>query len=364
MADELIACLDKLAVDHKGGRWKSFCSALSTVWSKDKIDELSTRLNSFRSELALCILVLVNAKIDSQAFCQAQTFDQYDRSSHEVVEIMSLNSRALEHNLREHAERIKIIHHEGDVVAQQRHEEALDAILTLPERIKDIHDEDASPTISQQRHEETIAAILKLRDGDTQIISRLPIEDRSKGPGHYVGIQTSMTVKAGTEPDALQSEPEPLNVVLNDFEPVQQKILDCLHYRQRTDRVEEVALAHRRTFQWIFRDPEPLRKPWSNFVKWLKQGKGCYWICGKAGSGKSTLMKYIQGHPKTRRDLQLWAGDKELVTASFFFWNLGSALQKSHNGLLRSLLLDVLERHPYLIPSIFPELCRAALADT
>jgi hypothetical protein len=84
---------------------------------------------------------------------------------------------------------------------------------------------------------------------------------------------------------------------------------------------------------------------------------------GKAGSGKSTLMKYVHADKRTREALRTWAGERKLVTASFFFWNIGSALQKSHKGLLRSLLFDVLEQQPYLIPSALPGLCRAALAD-
>lgn len=38
---------------------------------------------------------------------------------------------------------------------------------------------------------------------------------------------------------------------------------------------------------------------WNDFVAWLEEGDGLYWIAGKAGSGKSTLMKYIASHPST-----------------------------------------------------------------
>lgn len=42
----------------------------------------------------------------------------------------------------------------------------------------------------------------------------------------------------------------------------------------------------------------------------------------------------------------------------FFFWNLGTNLQKSHTGLLRALLHAALEQHPELIPAVFPKIYR------
>ncbi|KAH7076026.1 hypothetical protein FB567DRAFT_503838 [Paraphoma chrysanthemicola] len=83
-----------------------------------------------------------------------------------------------------------------------------------------------------------------------------------------------------------------------------------------------------------------------------------YLINGKAGSGKSTLMKFIVEHPRTKAALKNWAGRDELVVLHFFFWNLGTELQKSHIGMLRALLHAVLEKHPELIPAVLPRLFR------
>jgi hypothetical protein len=103
-------------------------------------------------------------------------------------------------------------------------------------------------------------------------------------------------------------------------------------------------------------------KPWDNFSNWLKFGGGCYWINGKAGSGKSTLMKYLLQDSRTMEALRQWAGSSDLVIVTFFFWYAGTALQKSQDGLLRSLLLDVLTRRPELVPVLFPDVCRSILA--
>ena len=49
-------------------------------------------------------------------------------------------------------------------------------------------------------------------------------------------------------------------------------------------------------------------------------------------------------------------GNKKLVTASFFFWRIGSPLQRSLSGLVRTLLHDILESCSDLIPTVLPDL--------
>jgi hypothetical protein len=42
----------------------------------------------------------------------------------------------------------------------------------------------------------------------------------------------------------------------------------------------------------------------------------------------------------------------------YFFWNSGESLQKTHVGMLRALLYTVLDKHPELMPAVFPNLYR------
>lgn len=91
---------------------------------------------------------------------------------------------------------------------------------------------------------------------------------------------------------------------------------------------------------------------WDNFVNWLRHGRSIYWISGKAGSGKSTLMNYIVQSDRAKEELEFWARDCELCTPSYFFWRAGTALQKNQHGLLRSLLHQILEQHEDLIGHI------------
>ncbi|KAH6695310.1 hypothetical protein F5X68DRAFT_147085, partial [Plectosphaerella plurivora] len=96
------------------------------------------------------------------------------------------------------------------------------------------------------------------------------------------------------------------------------------------------------------------------FQNWLVSGSGVFHISGKAGSGKSTLMKLLGHDPEMRHRLDTWADDKKLVFASFYFWISGDAQQSSLEGLYRSLLFETLSRCPDLAKTAFPEFWREA----
>ncbi|PVH81880.1 hypothetical protein DL98DRAFT_358058, partial [Cadophora sp. DSE1049] len=75
-------------------------------------------------------------------------------------------------------------------------------------------------------------------------------------------------------------------------------------------------------------------------------------VKGKAGAGKSTLMKFLTHHRDVLTSLRVWAGEGDLIIAGFYFWNSGTPLQKSLVGLLRSLLFEILKQCPELVPCI------------
>lgn len=78
---------------------------------------------------------------------------------------------------------------------------------------------------------------------------------------------------------------------------------------------------------------------------WTVSGDSIMWILGHPGTGKSTLMKYaVQKSTQAQsvyRDTSL--------TLSFFFYNLGSDLQKSVEGMLRAVLFQLLQALPSIM---------------
>ncbi|KAG7287394.1 hypothetical protein NEMBOFW57_006905 [Staphylotrichum longicolle] len=160
------------------------------------------------------------------------------------------------------------------------------------------------------------------------------------------------------QPAAISSDIE--NVVsamsrlANEAERVRsdQEFLKSLYFRNIQARHRKIDAAHAKTFQWAYHDTLPGQNQPINFRNWLRTQNGLFWVHGKPGSGKSTLMKFLCHNPATMHHLRSWAGGKKLVVASFFFWNAGTQLQKSQEGLLRSLLFEILRKCPELIPHV------------
>ncbi|KAL1598069.1 hypothetical protein SLS59_007079 [Nothophoma quercina] len=122
---------------------------------------------------------------------------------------------------------------------------------------------------------------------------------------------------------------------LNDEQ--RQCLLDSLRFDQIDARQMTIKTAHAKTCRWLLKSEQ--------YLDWLDTAKldghhGFLWIKGKAGTGKSTLMKYaLVNARKTMKDH---------IVLSFFFNARGEEIEKSTFGTYRSLLLQLLERLPAL----------------
>lgn len=142
-------------------------------------------------------------------------------------------------------------------------------------------------------------------------------------------------------------------------------------------RMSEVQTAHERTFHWLF-DPTTV-----TFADWLRNTKlgesPIYWVQGKPGSGKSTLMKFAMHEPRLSEFLS--SGTEENVklqtkgtlrmdpdarssqsrideliwtVAAFFFHDRGSQIQRTLTGMLQQILYSILGQVPALINCVMP----------
>jgi hypothetical protein len=143
---------------------------------------------------------------------------------------------------------------------------------------------------------------------------------------------------------------------MNGHEAIENAVLSALKFRMMSIREAEVDQAHTHTLDWIYEDSDIHYKPWDNFITWLRRGSGCYWMGGKAGSGKSTAIKFVSRAPKTHDILREWARPHRLIIASYFFWSAGTELQKNQESLLRSLLFTILSQRRDLIPLVCPSI--------
>ncbi|KAL7920620.1 hypothetical protein ACQKWADRAFT_298002 [Trichoderma austrokoningii] len=133
------------------------------------------------------------------------------------------------------------------------------------------------------------------------------------------------------------TEDDELLIDLGSFLSSIQEIHDKLYMPELNHRISQIEDAFQNTFKWIF--------DLDLFTRWLREGSGLFWINGKPGSGKSTLMKYIFQSPLTWDLLYNWRKGSLDIKAGFFFHYRGTAMQKSFEGVLRSLIIQILEPH-------------------
>ena len=147
----------------------------------------------------------------------------------------------------------------------------------------------------------------------------------------------------------LQSTDE--NSALSDglvFDKWLKQCLESLYSPEAQTRFEDIEAAYYKTYNWLFDHKV-------GFEDWLegKNKSNIYWIQGKPGSGKSTMMKFAINHPLTRELLSKYA-NKFWVIAGFFFHDRGTTVQKSAEGFLREVLYQMIHHQKQLFALIYP----------
>lgn len=151
----------------------------------------------------------------------------------------------------------------------------------------------------------------------------------------------------------------------NDASSPYGKILHSLHFPAMKLQELKTPEATKETFEWAILGPQHRNGPridgqatWSDLPAWLRvESDNLYWITGKPGSGKSTLIKYLTRSKRQELEALLtgWAGNHSLYVASFHAGHAGSSLeQRSMKGLLKTLLHQLLQAAPELTPRVCP----------
>ncbi|PVH96950.1 hypothetical protein DM02DRAFT_101777 [Periconia macrospinosa] len=163
-----------------------------------------------------------------------------------------------------------------------------------------------------------------------------------------VALESSLTREhISSELDAHQS-----SYVLRDQRERLMKSLkfESMYARENASPINQ---SHEGTFQWIFDDvsgsddrlnekpdqPEPV---WSPFTDWLHSDEIFYWISGKPGSGKSSLIRYLTSDPRTTRLLRQRPSAEHTRVLRTFIWAAGEPIQRSQKGVVATLLHQLL----------------------
>lgn len=136
---------------------------------------------------------------------------------------------------------------------------------------------------------------------------------------------------------------------------IRRQLTASLSFNEIAQRYRGITPAQARTLNWLFEDTPSAH---GGFARWLRDVDNTYdrlyWVRGKPGSGKSTLMRYLNDDPRTQNLASAWSATRPLIIASSFFWAAGTILQKSQQGLLQTLLHQLLTRYTNFSKMIFP----------
>ena len=153
-----------------------------------------------------------------------------------------------------------------------------------------------------------------------------------------------------------------------------EKLRGSLKLPSMNARRNQIANPHSSTFNWIFDPPDAdgdgddrdddvtfnlrVSQIAARFCAWLSTPEqSLFWISGKPGSGKSTLIKMISRDPRTTEQLTTSGSS---IILSHFIWSAGHPMEAKIKGLLCSLLYQLIDAVPDLtfhIIHTYPHAC-------
>jgi hypothetical protein len=221
-------------------------------------------------------------------------------------------------------------------------------------------------------HMEVRASIQILKRASLAILDQLADEDTLTKMQGYAQLQKNQHQSLGSRIRNLAveatEESRQLTNSLTSLESAARtnemalSVLDKLYFSEIPRRAGKIEKKHETTLEWIFNDGSvESGQPDVYFVEWLRSIDSVFWVLGKPGSGKSTLFKYLSWAENTKDHLRGWATGGDFLIARFFFWAAGTPLQKSREGLLRSLIFDLLRQSTSLLDKTVREVLEGAL---
>ncbi|KAE8448906.1 hypothetical protein EG329_008702 [Mollisiaceae sp. DMI_Dod_QoI] len=131
-------------------------------------------------------------------------------------------------------------------------------------------------------------------------------------------------------------------------EKTREGLLKSLRYKEMSEREAQIEFVNAKTttLEWVWLLPAGP----SSLSQWLSTGTGIFWIQGKPGSGKSTLMNYQKDHSQKGTQPGLTQCPDFVIIRFFFDFRAGSGISNTFEGLLRAFLFQLTRD----IPSLFP----------
>jgi len=149
-----------------------------------------------------------------------------------------------------------------------------------------------------------------------------------------------------------------------------QHLLDSLKFPEMNARYNSIIPSHESTFEWVYAGRlanydsnttaltksasiSDLKNYSESFSHWLQSEESLFWMNGKPGSGKSTLMKFLVQHPRTL--LLAQERDSSAIIISSFIFNATSYDQRTLKSVLSTLLHQLLSQRPAIAFTLLRE---------
>ncbi len=111
---------------------------------------------------------------------------------------------------------------------------------------------------------------------------------------HSATRQALTTQLSGMQADAVSDrEQRARSTFIESF------VFPEIHFRQ-----DHIKQAYAKTFDFMFKVQPRESREGNSFTKWLRSQDDLYWIIGKAGAGKSTLMNFLSQDTRTSNLLE------------------------------------------------------------
>lgn len=201
-------------------------------------------------------------------------------------------------------------------------------------------------------------------------------------------ISTLISVEAQNIKDHVTSESSRIierfdsgwqaNTAHREREDLQTRFLSTFWFPEMNARENNIKEASEDTVRWIFVEENSISESFSEsgdssdtdsdtqsqdehptqFRKWLESTGSIFWILGKPGSSKSTVVKFLVRNRQTLEYLGKWR-QSVLICRFFFIESCTNPLQRQLRGCLRALLHQVVSSKPYILDKLLysrPEL--------
>lgn len=192
-------------------------------------------------------------------------------------------------------------------------------------------------------------AMQSLRGIDKLMAEQRQRANEGRGPSAmnqrtYDHIATSDNAQAQFGDRYHQTFHGPVHQILSSVTPMangppEHEVMDTFKFDGMNTRRAAIKTAYGETCRWFFDTPE-YRKWRDRSGSFMPEHNGFLWVRGKPGAGKSTLMRLAVKYCDYAfpEDLKL----------SFFFNGKGTLLERSVEGMFRSLVYQLLDQCPEL----------------